>query len=214
MSLLLRCLMEVRAKAGEFDLLPFPVALAHLPAAAESMRLQLRFGSSRAPAGSHVPPAPLLGRPELQGQRFHRPHTCARLSDLADQVPPSAVDAPTRGANRRCSRGRKRGAAARRSVQSSVTSTASVLRHRGQGHHGRCPADAARLGDVYRWRTGPLPFRGQRQSADAGTRYRLAVREPPSAGLRRDHAARSWPHRDAAHVVAPPCPKSAWPFAS
>lgn len=71
MSLLLRCLMEVRAKAGEVDLLlPFPVTSADLPAAAEPMRPQQHFSYILAANSSPALPAPASGRPGLQEQRL------------------------------------------------------------------------------------------------------------------------------------------------
>lgn len=69
MSLLLRCLMEVRAKAGEVDLLTFPAASAHVPTAPDSPRVQRRFGGLYAADSSGAPSASLLGRSDLQEQR-------------------------------------------------------------------------------------------------------------------------------------------------
>lgn len=71
MSLLLKCLMEVRAKAGEVDLLlPFPVTSADLPAAAEPMRPLRRIGYIRAADSSRALPMPGSGRPGFQEQRL------------------------------------------------------------------------------------------------------------------------------------------------
>ena len=69
MSLLLRCLMEVRAKAGEVELLPFPAASAHVPTVPDSLRLQRNFGGLRATDSSRTPPAPRLARSDLPEQR-------------------------------------------------------------------------------------------------------------------------------------------------
>jgi hypothetical protein len=63
--------MEVRAKAGEVDLLlPFPVASADLPATAEPVRPQRRFSYMLAATSSRALPAPASGRPGLQEQRL------------------------------------------------------------------------------------------------------------------------------------------------